>query len=153
MSDYSGSIAIMFPASYPADKADAHCTLIWLGYIDTFMFQKEDVLNVLNAFDYSPSAAAYKALPPKIFGKDDERVVVLPLDDEDGSLHALRDRIQSELAKISIYSPSEYTDYVPHVTTEDYVPGVTRLANYPVPDKIELGTAELWWGDEHVTQP
>jgi 2'-5' RNA ligase len=150
MEDYSGSIAIMFPANYPADKPDAHCTLIWLGYIDTFMFQKEDVLKVLNAFDYTPNPS-YKALPPKIFGGgDDERVVVLPLNDEDGSLHALKDHIDAAFAAISLYSPSEYKDYVPHVTTEEYVPGVTKMAGYPVPDKIELGKAELWWGDEHV---
>lgn len=149
MSDYSDSIAIMFPANYPDDRADPHCTLIWLGETTSFMFSKEDVLAVLKAGDYTPNAE-YAPLPPKIFGKDDERVVVLPLNDADGSLQALRDKLETALEAVGIRSPSEYTTYVPHVTTEDYVPGVTKMANYPVPDKIKLGAAELWWGDERV---
>jgi 2'-5' RNA ligase len=149
MSDFPHSIAIMFPANYPEDKADAHCTLIWLGETDVVNFTKDELLEVLSAFDYTPNAE-YRALPPKIFGKDDERVVVLPLDDEDGSLQALRDKIAGALEDRNIKSPSEYTTYVPHVTTEDYVPGVTKMANYPVPAFIKLGPAELWWGDEHI---
>jgi 2'-5' RNA ligase len=150
MSEFDTSIAIMFPANYPEDKPDAHCTLIWLGYTNTFMFDKSVLLNILDSFDYTPDSE-YRALPPKIFGADDERVVVLPLDDSDGSLQRLRDHIEAELAKIQITSPSEYTTYVPHVTTEKYVEGVTRLFNYKVPEYIKLGKAELWWGDEHIT--
>lgn len=149
MADYSDSIAIMFPANYPADKDDAHCTLIWLGDTATATFSKQDLLQVLQADDYTPSAE-YTPMSPKIFGKDDERVVVLPLDDADGSLQALRSKLDAALGALGISSPSEYTTYVPHVTTEDYVPGQTKMANYPVPASIKLGPAELWWGDEHV---
>lgn len=148
MTDFSGSICIAFPADYPADREDPHCTLIWLGYIDTFGLTKEEVQAVLDAGDYTPPARV-KPLLPKIFGKGDERVVVLPLDDSDGALAALRNKIDAALAEIGASSASEYTDYVPHVTTEDYVPGQTRLYGYPVPATIGLSKAQLWWGDEH----
>lgn len=149
MSEFPDSIAIMFPANYPDDKSDAHCTLIWLGNIPDATFTPEDVLAVLRADDYTPNVE-YTPLPPKIFGKYEDRVVVLPLEDADGSLNALRTKLETGLAAIGITSPSEYTTYVPHVTTEDYIPGQTRMANYPVPEKIKLGPAELWWGDEHI---
>jgi 2'-5' RNA ligase len=149
MSEYSDSVAIMFPANYPDDRQDPHCTLIWLGTFDTVSASQQEILAVLAADDYTPSTE-YKALPPKIFGKDDERVVVLPLDDADGSLKALRTKLDTALAAIGVKSVSEYTDYVPHVTTEDYVPGQTKMSNYPVPASIKLGPAELWWGDERV---
>lgn len=149
MSEYSDSIAIMFPANYPDDRADPHCTLIWLGTFDTVSATKEEILAVLNADDYTPPTE-YKALPPKIFGRDPERVVVLPLEDTDGSLQGLRDKIDAALAAIGVKSASEYTTFIPHITTEDYVPGVTKMANYPVPEKVKLGAAELWWGDERV---
>lgn len=149
MSEFANSICIAFPANYP-DTPEAHCTLIWLGYVDTFMATKEQVLAVLNSFDYTPNVQ-YRTLPPKIFGKDDERVVVLPLDDSDGSLQRLRTHLEDALlGELQVRSPSEYTTYVPHVTVEDFVPGVTRLFGYRYPDSIALSAPELWWGDEHL---
>lgn len=139
----------MFPSNYPENKPDAHCTLIWLGDTDTATFTKDQLLEVLSAYDYTPTPEQ-TPLPPKIFGKDDERVVVLPLEDGDGSLQALRAHIEAALEDRGIKSPSEYTTYVPHVTTEPYIPGQTKMANYPVPDRLKLTKAELWWGDEHI---
>lgn len=137
----------MFPSSWPADKDDAHCTVIYLGDMEDINCTKEDLQNVVNRLKIkAPGDVAVNGVD--LFGPE-KNVLVAKLDPT--NLLPIRESFERTLAKINVFNGSEYKDYNPHVTiTTDF--GGTMLnaiEDTQLPSHVKLGEPVLWWGDEH----
>lgn len=137
----------MFPSSWPEDLSDAHCTLLYLGDMSEANFTKEDLQIVLQRLaTKSPGDVAITGLD--LFGPD-KNVLVATLDN--GKLQQIRDSFERTLAKINVHNASEYKEFKPHVTIDDEYTGTLEEAYNKVelPETVNLGAPELWWGNEH----
>lgn len=146
MAEYPSSIGLMFPASWPEDLSDAHCTLLYLGEMEEATFTKEDLQIVIQRLKTAaPGEVAITGLD--LFGPE-KNVLVATLDP--GKLQPIRDSFERTLAKINIFNASEYKDYKPHVTiTEDFVGTLDEAReSLTLPKTVILGPPQLWWGNE-----
>lgn len=144
MAEYPTSIGIMFPASWPTDIPDAHCTLLYLGDMADANFTKEDVQNVLKRLDFK-APGKVRTVGLEFFGPE-KNILVTTLETE--QLNHYRETLERVLAKINIHNASEYKDYNPHVTVDEEFDGLASDVAFP--ETIELGGPQLWWGNEII---
>ena len=147
MSEYSESVTMMFPASWPVDKPDAHCTIIYLGEKGELPVGKDILDAVVARLGFSdPGPVPVTGL--ELFGPE-SNVLVATLDPE--RLQPIRDSFERTLAKVGVYNASQYKDYKPHVTIQEDYEGSLDDARKSlfVPKTIGLFAPELWWGDDH----
>lgn len=147
MAEYLTSIGIMFPASWPEDLDDAHCTLIYLGDMADATFSREDLEIVIKRLDTrAPEEVIVTGL--ELFGRD-KNVLVATLDNI--KLAPIRGSFERTLAKIDVYNASEFTEYRPHVTISEEYSGTLEDAykEIKLPKTLFLGAPRLWWGNEH----
>lgn len=147
MAEYPTSIGIMFPASWPTDLDDAHCTLIYLGDMADATFTKEDLEIVIQRLDKrAPEEVIITGMD--LFGPD-KNVLVATLDTV--KLQPLRRSFEVTLAKIGVENASEFKDYKPHVTISEDFSGSLEDAERDIklPRTLFLGAPKLWWGNEH----
>ena len=147
MGDYSKSVGIMFPSSWPEDKDDAHCTLLYLGDMDNLTCTREDLEIVVKRLDTrAPEEVIVTGVD--LFGPENN-VLVATLDPI--KLQPIRDSFERTLAKINVFNGSEYKDYKPHVTIAEDFRGTMENAveDTKLPRTVFLGAPRLWWGDEH----
>ena len=147
MGDYSKSVGIMFPSSWPEDKDDAHCTLLYLGDMDNLTCTRDDLEIVVKRLDTrAPEEVIVTGVD--LFGPENN-VLVATLDPI--KLQPIRDSFERTLAKINVFNGSEYKDYKPHVTIAEDFTGTMENAveDTKLPRTVFLGAPRLWWGDEH----
>lgn len=147
MSDYSESVSIMFPASWPVDKPDAHCTIIYLGEKSELPVDKDILEAVVARLGFSdPGPVPVTGLA--LFGPE-RNVLVATLDPE--KLQPIRDSFERTLAKVGVENASEYKTYRPHVTIQEGYDGhlADAMSSLFIPKTIGLEAPQLWWGDEH----
>ena len=145
--DYSTSIGIMFPSSWPEDADDAHCTLLYLGDMADANFTREDLEIVIKRLDTrAPEEVIVTGVD--LFGPE-KNVLVATLDPI--KLQPIRESFERTLAKINVFNASEYTEYRPHVTITTEFGGTMENAveDTKLPRTIFLGAPRLWWGSEH----
>lgn len=147
MSDYPTSVGIMFPSSWPEDKEDAHCTILYLGEMSEINCTREELQAVVDRLKVkAPGKVAVNGVD--LFGPD-KNVLVARLDPT--RLEPIREAFERTLAKINVFNASEYKDYNPHVTITEEFGGtmLNAIADTDLPTHVELGEPQLWWGDEH----
>lgn len=140
MSEYSESVGIMYPANWPEDKDDAHCTLIYLGDKEDVNASKKDVVNLLKGLSLM-APGEVRVASTSFFGESRDIPVVLL---DSSLLHLQRVIVEKQLKdQLGVVNGSQFTTYQPHVTVESN-------RDYILPTTITLGKPQLWWGDEYI---
>ena len=139
VSDFSQSISVVFPASWP-DREDAHCTIMYLGEIPDVSFTKAQLLAAVQPVAPGTYLAADTA-GVEMFGPDND-IPVVPL--QHPLLDVIHKMMTIELLSVGIESASEFTEYRPHVTITD--------ADTDIPSIIILGPPVVWWGLDHSNE-
>lgn len=143
MSEYSTYGSIMYPAAWPTDVDDPHCTLISFGdNIEALDFGPIDIIGALTDivwFDGRGTLEANTKGSLSMFGPE-QNVPVVELIDP--ILHAHSDDVRADLRASSITWDQTYPDYRPHVSV-----GPSSVSE-TVPSTITLARPQLWWGDE-----
>lgn len=139
--DFSDSICIAYPASWPTTVDEPHCTLIYLGKISEADFTKQQLLDVLDDIQL-PAPGFVETTTVEYFGKEKNIPVVKLF-----SLRVLAHRaiIAFELEHIGISSPSEF-EFTPHISLsydEDH-----KVDESEIPDQVYLDAPVLWWGED-----
>lgn len=147
MQEYTSSIGIMFPSSWPEDHPDAHCTLIYLGDMADARFTKEDLQTVVNRLKVK-APGDIKVTGVDLFGPE-KNVLVAVLDPT--YLLPIRQSYERALAKINVFNASQFKTYQPHVTITEEFGGTMQNAieDTVLPKTVNLGEPQLWWGNEH----
>lgn len=145
--DFSNSIAIVFPTDWPVEASEAHCTLLFLGKVSESTYTKEDVQSVLDRMQIR-APGSIETTEFELFGRD-KNMLVLKLNPT--KLLPIRDAIERALEKIGAENGSEFKDYKPHVTVAQDVDTDLEEAVKSVgavPDLISLHSPILWWGTD-----
>lgn len=139
-SDYPDSIGIMYPVDWPTDDPKAHCTLFYLGEIQDANFTQDDLFDALDEAQLeAPGDVPTKGL--ELFGEEKDTPVALL----DSLLLRLQKRVLGlALGNRDIKDASSFPEYKPHVTL--------MSPDVEIPDTINLGAPQVWWGNERVTR-
>ncbi len=135
--EYKPSIAIVYPVSWPSPTRkvpDPHSTIIFLGNVEDAEFTKDDVLDVVESFIWTPFDVAIGEV--KMFGENNDVPVVTLLSD---TLYQNRQALEEELNANGIYDASEFS-YSPHITVDPQ-----SMSAMPF-HSVRLGKPEIWWG-------
>lgn len=147
--DYADSICIAYPYVFPQDtdlpidyEIEAHCTLIYLGEVDSISFTKEDLRTVLDEHTFE-DLGIVDVSGLELFGPD-KNVLVMTLDSS--KLQEYFQSISSALEAQGIENASPYPDYRPHITLNEAYHGPT--IGFTLPTTVGLGQPVVWWGDD-----
>lgn len=138
--DHSQSIAIMYPADWPADDPEAHCTLYYLGEAPDIEFTPDDLLDALDEAQLvAPGEVPTAGL--ELFGPEKDIPVALL----DSLLLKLQKKMLSgPLTARGIKDGSSFPQYKPHVTMKN--------PDTEIPPTVTLGAPEVWWGGERISR-
>lgn len=139
--DFSDSICIAYPASWPDTIKEPHCTLIFLGKISEADFTKQDILDVLDDLKL-PAPGEVEITGIQLFGPKQDIPVATVFSNR---LFAHRIMIDYELAGINVKSASEF-EFNPHVSIS--YDESTDFTAIELPKTVTLDKPVLWWGDD-----
>lgn len=140
---------IMWPALYPdmGDPAlnprDAHCTIVYLGEIKDFDFDRSQVLSAMREVFHPGMFIQANVNGVEWFGPE-QNVPVLTLDNQ--YLYTANKAIRGALARHGVVWNETHPEYRPHVTITDEA-ALSGL----YPKTLLLGPVELWWAGEHIS--
>lgn len=147
----SEGICIAYPYVFPRDSdlpidysIPAHCTLIYLGYVDEVDFSKEDVLDSVRGMSFGDTGIV-DVDGLELFGPESD-ILVMRLNSS--VLMDNFETVRDELAENGIENASSFPDYNPHITLAENYHGPT--IGYTLPTTVGLAKPQLWWGEEWI---
>lgn len=149
MDDYSTTACIVWPARWPKNIKDAHCTVLYLGEIEQIPAKADQILEIIHDINVAfPSPGQVETDGIAYFGDNKELVVVKM---KDHRLFPVQFTLAYELSRrLDVKSASTFPHYAPHVTVGKKEEVLKSMPFITAPKSIFLGPMELWWGNDYM---
>lgn len=143
--DYSKTAYMFYPANWPNDVEEPHCTIVYFGETGGLNFGPLDIVAV---FSGAPWFEGFLNLSAKTKGSltmfgEEHNIPVVELDEP--LLHTNSDQVRAVLRAAGMSWDQTHPDYRPHVSVGP------SSASEAIPERIILGHPVLGWGNERYS--